>query len=498
MPRKLEQIKRFVPLCTIILSAVYVLCLVPDTHAGRRKGEMVTWGTFQFVRSVGASISHAYFATTDGIVRYNKLEQRWEDPLTGAEGLDQSLVRRIWPTRFDDHLYAQIDLGYADYDVFFDRWYLRSDLPPLDTVYHQITVPLDLIPPVNFNFFPNGSMTDMAGRTISLTGVAQDNTGDLWIGTWGFGPACTRGGSRIIEFLTCGLLNRRVDAILPLDSQLCLAGALTVDSRAGITTFDPVSGSSTYIEGGVVAGFPTVDISALAVDSIRLFAGTPFGLLVIDRDGGRVLRTIDRRAGLADDSVICLKFISDSLFVGTAAGLSLFRNDTIRIIAPRTFGKCRIFDLEPQGNNLWIASDYGAFRLDRATGEIARFSDPGQFTSGRVYDIAAAGGFLWMSADNGLLKINLKTAQTEPLRLSVLPNIRRPLAVNSQVAAVASDRGFVLFHHDRARSISREFTTDDGLPSERIRALYLDGDFLWIGSDGGLTRFLWNNPDRVD
>ena len=42
------------------------------------------------------------------------------------------------------------------------------------------------------------------------------------------------------------------------------------------------------------------------------------------------------------------------------------------------------------------------------------------------------------------------------------------------------------------------FTTQDGLPSNEIYELLLDGDYLWIGSDRGLTRFLWNDPDRID
>lgn len=483
-----------------LLTAALLLAAttVSTAAAARLKGEMITWGTFQFVRSVGASITHAYFATTDGVVRYNKLEQRWEIPMTGADGLDGSLIRRLWPSRFDDHLFAQTNLGFFEYDPFFDRWYSRTDLPPLDTVYRQIQPPANLIPPTGFNYFAPGSITDLAGRSVSIANVAEDNNGDLWIGTWGFGPACTRGGSVEMEFLSCGLLQRRVDALVLADSVFFAAGELTIDSRAGITLFDPVNLSTSFIEGGVTVGFQQVGITALSVDDTTIYAGMPFGLLVMDRSTGQVRRTIDRRAGLADDSVICLTRISDSLFIGTASGLSLYRGDTVRIIAPRTLGSSRIFHLEPQDSNLWIASDYGAFRLNRATGEIARFLDPGQFTAGRVYDIQTSGRFLWMSADNGLLKINLKTAKTEPLRLNLLPNIRRPLAVNDEIAAVAGDHGLVLFHHRQAKPTSREFTTLDGLPSDRIHCLYLDGDYIWIGSDGGLTRFLWNNPDRVD
>ncbi len=489
-------LKRF-PLFAL-LSAICLVLPSDQTTASPRKGEMVTWGTFQFVRSVGVSLTHAYFATTDGLIRYNKLERRWEDPLTGADGLDESQIRQIWPSRFDDHLYAQLDFGYAEYDLFFDRWYLRNDLPELDTIYRIIRTPIDFIPPVNFNYFSSGSISDMVGRSVSISTVAEDNTGDRWIGTWGFGPAWARGGTRDMEFLPCGLLSSRVDVILPVDSDLFLGGMLTADSRAGITVFQPNGAGTSYIEGGVVPAFGQLDILALAVSEEYLFVGTPYGLTILSRDGSRVIQTLGDKAGLPDDSISCLQMISDSLFIGTASGLCVWHSDTIWSIAPKTFGKSRIYDMKPEGDNLWIASDWGAYRLNRKTGELARYADPGQFTAGRVYGFATAGNLLWMSADNGLLKINLKTAQVDPIRLSLMPQVVRPVVANQQIVATTTDHGFILVHHDRANPISREFTTSDGLPSDRIHALYLDGDYIWIGSEAGLTRFWWNNPDRAD
>jgi ligand-binding sensor domain-containing protein len=483
----------------LLLAGLFCSFLIGSTAiASPRKGEMVTWGTFQFIRSVGASLSHAYFATTDGLIRYNKLERRWEDPLTGADGLGQSQIRQIWPSRFDDRLSAQLDQGYAEYDLFFDRWYLRDDKPELDTIYSIIRTPMDFIPPMNFNYFSNGSIADMVGRSVSVSTVAEDNTGDLWIGTWGFGPAWARGGTKDIEFLPCGLLNSRVDVILPVDTELYLGGLLEVDSRAGLTVFHPDGAGTSYIEGGVVPGFGQVDITALAVDDDHLFVGTPYGLTILTRDGSRAIQTLGHKAGLPDDSITCLRMVSDSLFIGTLSGLCVWRRDTIWSIAPKTFAKSRIFDILPEGDNLWIASEWGAFRLNRKTGELARYADPAQFTAGRVYGFALAGSNLWMSADNGLLKINLKTAQVEPIRLNLLPRVARPVVANHRIAATITDHGVVLVHHDRANPISRDFTVADGLPSDRIHALYLDGDYIWIGSDKGLTRFWWNNPDRVD
>ena len=44
----------------------------------------------------------------------------------------------------------------------------------------------------------------------------------------------------------------------------------------------------------------------------------------------------------------------------------------------------------------------------------------------------------------------------------------------------------------------KELNIQDGLPSDYINALLMDGDFLWIGSDNGLTRLQWSHPDFFD
>jgi len=71
-------------------------------------------------------------------------------------------------------------------------------------------------------------------------------------------------------------------------------------------------------------------------------------------------------------------------------------------------------------------------------------------------------------------------------------------------AEQVDEGGLAPVHHrhlatiDHDPPLEREFTTQDGLPSNEVYELLLDGDYLWIGSDRGLTRFLWNDPDRID
>jgi len=59
-----------------------------------------------------------------------------------------------------------------------------------------------------------------------------------------------------------------------------------------------------------------------------------------------------------------------------------------------------------------------------------------------------------------------------------------------------TDQGVLKFDRERQRWV--HFTTADGLPDNRVRAIHPDGDYIWFGTAAGLTRFYWNSPFRID
>ena len=97
-------------------------------HGDDNRVHTVTFADFGYVNSVAASINHAYFATTEGIIRYNKLEERWEKPLTGTLGFFDEVAQQIWVDTFGERLYARTSNGLYEFDLFFDRWFSINDL----------------------------------------------------------------------------------------------------------------------------------------------------------------------------------------------------------------------------------------------------------------------------------------------------------------------------------------------------------------------------------
>jgi len=44
----------------------------------------------------------------------------------------------------------------------------------------------------------------------------------------------------------------------------------------------------------------------------------------------------------------------------------------------------------------------------------------------------------------------------------------------------------------------RLYTVGDGMISDDIRGMVLDGDYIWLATPRGLIRFFWNDPSRGD
>ena len=147
---------------------------------------------------------------------------------------------------------------------------------------------------------------------------------------------------------------------------------------------------------------------------------------------------------------------------------------------------------------MWIASSNGAYRWYWTTGKLQLFQDPDLIIFSKCLAIERWQEFLWLASSDGLVRLNLKTGESEPYRSLTIDRNYRAMAVNDTIAVTSSSLGFTMLFHDNPKPYTREFTTDDGLPSSYVFELVLDGDYLWIGSDRGLTRFLWNNHSRVD
>ncbi len=488
------------PTNRLTLAIVLMACLTPAATAVEIPGQVVTYADFNRVVYVASSMTRAYYATTEGLLVYNKLERRWEEPLTGTLGLDHGDIDRVWVDRFDEKLFVRTGIGLYEFDRLFEKWYPTTELPTLENPSHHVGPPEMMFAPVGYLYYPEGSLSDNYGRDFPFSDILDDGSGDLWIGTWGTGPAMSGKGTRSIDLLPYGLIQNRVNTVFNDNGLLWVGGAVTDPYRTGITIFDPDELEFDYIESGLERDFPIVDVNCLAGNEDYILVGTTDGLLFLDRRTERVSDRITTRLGLVDNNVLSLELVGDSVFIGTAAGLSLLTSvdDELQLVRPTEFLNKIIYDLELVDSSLWIATNSGAYRLKPTTGQLQLFQDPEQFLFSDVYDIEVYGNSLWLAGNEGALRLDLTTAETTPYSIFTTSFIPRALAVNGEIAVIAADRGMTVISYLYDPPRTRDFTIDDGLPSNYVFSLEMDGDYIWVGSEKGLTRFWWNNPNRVD
>jgi len=485
----------------VVISVVLVASLGGTLcHAQRRPDQAVTYRSFDYVRSVTASMTYVYFATTGGILRYNKLQQSWELPLTGTEGMPTEPIEAIWVDRFDRTLVIRTDIGLYEYDDFFQRWYPISELPAMDSDIKHLSAPGVLLPEFEANYLGNGEFADFNGRTFITTDIIDDGTGTLWIGTWGMGPAMADASAYLMSLLPYGLMQDRVDFILAEDSTLWLGGRILGDFRTGLTALNTQNNSFLKVESGLFTGLPAVDIYSLESDSTHLYVGTEVGLYILDRTNWSTTGPLTYRHGLPDDYVLALERVNRALYVGTASGLCRIdlESDSVFHIHTETFRRHVIYDLERVENTLWIGSSAGAFRYTYDTDRLQQFQDRDMVITGSVLNVEYHSGNVWFATDAGAVRLELATGISESFDEPDSEPDHRALAINDWIIALSSNRGLTFIFWNEEKTRTRRFLTDDGLASDMVLTLHFDGDYLWVGSDEGLTRFLWNNPIWID
>jgi len=222
---------------------------------------------------------------------------------------------------------------------------------------------------------------------------------------------------------------------------------------------------------------------------------TSEGLFFVNDRDLSIEKQIDSKKRMPDSFIYSLKVVGDSIFVGTLNGMVLITSggEDIELFRPDVFLENRVFDFEYFDSSLWVASSAGAFRLNLNSGKMQKFQDRDIFLFGEVYNIFKSGDKLWFSTKDGALFLELSKSKTKSFIAS--DNSFRPRAIvaNRQFTALGGTNGVTFIFHQELPIVYKELTVRDGLISDYVTSLELDGDYLWIGTDKGLSRFNWNN-----
>lgn len=317
--------------------------------------------------------------------------------------------------------------------------------------------------------------TDDGLPQVQVLSVYRDDTGYLWVGSYG---GLSRYNGQGFESYTTedGLGANVVEAIVTDES-----GRLWAGTGAGLCSLVQEVGRFECLEGGRLAGAYVYDLHA---ESDRLWAATDVGLFRIHPDG---TRHYDQSSGLPAADVRSIERDGDGvLWVGTTDGLARLDPESGRfapVPVPADAGR-RVSALLWEDGVLWVGTGQGLYRYRE--GEVA--AAPGIPPAAAAADIADMAvdrkGKLWVATNLGVLWHEDGDSQ--------LLTRSNGLRYNINFSLYTGREGLVWIGHDQGLSkwVPSPFvgyTGDHGLLDPFVRTINEDEEGrLWLGTRRGI------------
>lgn len=488
-----------------LLLIIVVLGMTASANGQRiynyyRPGDWVSFTNTRYVTGIARGFNTIYFATTGGILRYDKAFQEWLDPLTVSDGMPDNRVRRIAVDRLTDDIWVETPSGNSYFNPGFQDWSTIANFPSEKVEPSGISVSQlpHFFVPQGYAYFSPGLLTDREMAQFRITQILEDDNGIAWMGIWGLGPAK---GDLAISDLAVLPQGPYDDDVAVMDSDgddfWFLGGG---DGLPGtITAYNRSDGEWEYFDSRRDIGINSDQYYAVAHDAKSVWIGTENGLVRMDRKS-RAFRSYGQFDGISGDRVTALLPVRNNLIIGTERGVSVYdiRRDSIYdantdIMLPRV-----IYDFAKGDSVIYAATDLGIFSLVWGGSEWKRILLKSPHLRTDVYQIQVVDSLLYSVGEDGVVVLNLRSMESRIFdRNSIFKNVDlTSLLVHDNVIWAGGVSG--LYRYNSRKDNWYRYTTNDGMIGMRVRSIIGDGDYVWIGTDRGISRFRWNDRDRSD
>jgi len=341
-----------------------------------------------------------------------------------------------------------------------------------------------------------------------ITTVHTDRFGDMWVGTRG-GPVF-RGDQQlmILEPKPVGLAQTNATVLEFWGTSLWVAGVSAPDVPSGITLLDTDRSTSELFRRGVEISFGLDAVTAIEKVGKQWWFGTPDGIQIYDpqKDTWTVFSKVKT---LIDETISHLKTDGEYIYVGTRMGVVRVSVEK-GILDPwpvtHDIGRWPSDALEWDGSNLWVSSrrhlwrwfaDADFFYQYGSFGEELTGIQPGEATlMSPVTAVVSSDSMVYFADEFGLLIYNKTegkwdryTAESKLVGYRTLDMDVANVDDSTTVAWLATTNGAVMVNF--RTGFVRQFGLRDGLPSQQITAVRVEGDQVWLGTAEGLCRFKW-------
>jgi ligand-binding sensor domain-containing protein/signal transduction histidine kinase len=360
----------------------------------------------------------------------------------------------------------------------------------------------------------------------SITSMAEDQEGVLWIGIAGKGIMKYTRNAHTLITSGDGLADDNINILLKGNNNDIWAGTdngLTLISKDKPTTFGPKEGLShpnvnaLFMDAGGTLWIGSADgclfymrdekisaanqIPSYIKSSIKQILGFGNDYLVIATEGQGIIfynksvgkfSSLDNSDGLSSDLIICLFTDREgSLWAGTqAGGLCQVQTIPLRFITRQDglSGDCITAIHQSDDGRIWIGNSEGGVDLV-VPGGIEKKGPLRGIGKNPVFSIATdQKGALWVGTLHNIVRVDEKSSLVIGKDQGLNCTYAHALFFTREgTLLVGTDMGIFIY---RDGKIESAITTKEGLPSNKIFCLLEDSDGgIWIGTqDGGLAR----------
>ena len=335
------------------------------------------------------------------------------------------------------------------------------------------------------------------GKTVRATTIYKGSTNALWVGT--DSGIIFQGDPYMKSFypLTYGLANTDVQA-MTYEFPSWVGGRTYPGDPGAVTLADPERGYFTWFEGETAINVDQLEVFGNCIVGNEVWFGGQNAIYVYNQKDD-FWRTLDAARGLPVGRIKALEPDTHFVWVASAYEIEKINIKTKRSEASVLSSSLQnnfIHDIALINSKLWVSTEYMLFCYDIDSETLLPFKYVGNVDAiidriepmTKIFALHADETKLYVGTNQGIIAYNIVNSSWE---LIVEPTIYnndfvRELNVYKKQLFIITERGLIRLH------MEKQFQRQYNYPFiGNVNDLYVTRDRLWLATDNGLIQFSW-------
>ena len=335
------------------------------------------------------------------------------------------------------------------------------------------------------------------GETVRVTTIYKGSTNALWAGT--DSGIIFKGDPYMKSFypLTYGLANTNVQA-MTYEFPSWVGGRTYPGDPGAVTLADPERGYFTWFEGKMAINVDQLEVFGNCSVGNEVWFGGQNAIYVYNQKDD-FWRTLDAARGLPIGRIKALEPDTHYVWVASAYGIEKINIKTKRSEASVLSNSLRnnfIHDIALINNKLWISTEYMLFCYDINSETLFPFRYVGNVDAiidriepmTKIFALHADETKLYVGTNQGIIAYNIVNSSWQLIAEPTIYNndFIRKLNVYKKQLFIITERGLTRLH------MKKQFQRQYNYPFiGNVNDLYVTGERLWLATDNGLIQFSW-------